>query len=105
MASVFDVAKYILLKMGSVSTWKLQKLCYWTLAWTDQPLFEEDFQAYATGPVCPELFHAHQGKYRISFEDLKLGNPDNLSDDQKDSIDKVLEEYGSSRETLEIGKR
>ena len=42
MASVFDVAKYILQKSGSMSTWKLQKLCYysqaWSLAWTEAPI-------------------------------------------------------------------
>lgn len=39
VAAVFDVAKYILEKQGRMSTWKLQKLCYysqaWSLAWTD----------------------------------------------------------------------
>ncbi len=49
MANVFDVAKYILEKTGTISTWKLQKLCYysqaWELAWTGNPLFEEDFEA------------------------------------------------------------
>ena len=56
MANVFDVAKYILQRTGKISTWKLQKLCYysqaWTLAWTGKPLFEEEFEAWRNGPVC-----------------------------------------------------
>ena len=47
MASVFDVAKYILKQAGEMSTWKLQKLCYysqaWSLAWTEHELFSEEF--------------------------------------------------------------
>ena len=43
MATVFDVAKYILHKKKKLSTWKLQKLCYyaqaWSIAWTEHPLF------------------------------------------------------------------
>lgn len=46
MANIFDTAKYILEKSGSMSTMKLQKLCYysqaWSLVWDDSPLFEED---------------------------------------------------------------
>ena len=55
MANVFDTAKYILEKSGKMSTMKLQKLCYysqaWALVWDDAPLFDEDFQAWANGPV------------------------------------------------------
>ena len=98
MATVFDTAKYILNKQGRMSTWKLQKLCFysqaWALAWTETPLFEEEFQAWANGPVCPELFHAHKGKYMISEGDIK-GDPNNLTEDECDTIDKVLEHYGS----------
>lgn len=47
MGSVFDTAKYILEKCGTMSTMKLQKLCYysqaWSLVWDDAPLFDEDF--------------------------------------------------------------
>jgi len=47
MATVFDVTKYILYKCGEMSTWKLQKLCFysqaWHLAWTGNPIFEEEF--------------------------------------------------------------
>jgi uncharacterized phage-associated protein len=32
MASVHDVASYILHKTGSISTWKLQKLAYYSQA-------------------------------------------------------------------------
>mgnify|MGYP004642324381 CR=1 FL=1 len=99
MASVFDVAKYILNKNGKMSTWKLQKLCYyaqaWSLAWTEAPLFDEDFQAWANGPVCPQLFAKHKGKFVVNYGDIKLGDIDNLDDDQKDTIDKILEYYGS----------
>lgn len=99
MASVFDVAKYILHKSGKLSTWKLQKLCYyaqaWEIAWTDTPIFEEDFEAWANGPVCPPLFYAHKGKYIIGEGELVKGNPDNLTDEQKNDIDIILSDYGN----------
>ena len=45
MATIYDVAKYILDKKGQLTTMKLQKLLYytqaWTLAWDDKPLFDE----------------------------------------------------------------
>ena len=98
MATIFDVAKYILRQTGRISTWKLQKLCYysqaWTLAWSGKPLFNENFQAWSNGPVCPELFKAHQGKFSIEEEDLKFGNPDALSEDEKENVDIILRDYG-----------
>ena len=64
MENVFDTARYILEQCGSMSTMKLQKLCYyaraWTLVWDDAPLFEEDFQAWANGLVCPNCFLRHR---------------------------------------------
>ena len=53
MANVFDVAKYILNSVGGdISTMKLQKLCYysqaWSLAW-GETLFNEDFEAWSNG--------------------------------------------------------
>ena len=97
MANVFDTAKYILEKMGTLSTMKLQKLCYysqaWSLVWDDAPLFDEDFQAWANGPVCPELFTKTQGRYSVQASD-EDGGIGNLSDNQKDTIDKVIEYYG-----------
>lgn len=97
MPTVFDIAKYILQKKGSMSTWKLQKLCFysqaWSLAWTEKPLFTEDFEAWANGPVCKTLFDAHRGKFVISENEIS-GEPSNLSDDEKDTIDIVLRDYG-----------
>ena len=99
MATVFDAAKYILEKEGPVSTWKLQKLCYyaqaWSIAWTDSPLFPEDFEAWVNGPVCPVLYHAHKGKYLVRAEDIVSGDSSNLTPEQKDDIDIVLEHYGA----------
>jgi uncharacterized phage-associated protein len=99
MATVFDVAKYILEKQGVISVWKLQKLCYyaqaWQLAWTDgQPLFAEDFQAWPDGPVCRELYNAHEGKYTIAAGEIEQGDSTNLTEDEFDSIDVVLRDYG-----------
>ena len=44
--------------------------------------------------MCPELFYKTQGKYLTSVGD-ETGGEENLSDNQKDTIDKVLEHYGS----------
>jgi uncharacterized phage-associated protein len=99
MADVYDVAKYILEKQGSISTWKLQKLCYyaqaWALAWSDgKPLFEDDFQAWSNGPVCRKLYEAHKGDYMISSDNFLYGDINNLNEDELDTINTVLESYG-----------
>lgn len=97
MANIFDTARYILEKSGTMSTMKLQKLCYysqaWALVWDDAPLFDEDFQAWANGPVCPELFYKTQGKYSVNADDESDGE-NNLSEEQMETIDCVLEHYG-----------
>ena len=99
MASVLDVADYILSKQGDLSTWKLQKLCYyaqaWTYTWTYKPLFSEEIQAWANGPVCPVLFNAHRGRYVVSRTNISGGNSERLTDDQKNCIDVVLDHYGN----------
>jgi uncharacterized phage-associated protein len=48
---------------------KLQKLCYyaqgWWLAWTGAPLFPEDSQAWASGPICPTLYDLHKDVFVV----------------------------------------
>lgn len=98
MADVFDTAKFILEEKGKLSTMKLQKLCYyaqvWSLVWDDAPLFDEDFQAWANGPVCSDLFYYTQGRFSLEAGDMK-GNSDALTDDQKQTVRAVLEYYGN----------
>lgn len=95
-ASVFDVAAYILNKTGPLSTMKLQKLIYycqaWSLVWDEKPLFKEQIEAWANGPVVRELFAYHRGMFQISS--VLIGNPDLLNDCQKETIDAVLDYYG-----------
>lgn len=95
--SVFDVAAYILKKIGEISTMKLQKLVYycqaWSLVWDEQPLFNEEIEAWANGPVVRALFYYHRGQFRISS--LPIGNPDILNHEQCETIDAVLNFYGS----------
>jgi uncharacterized phage-associated protein len=58
------VADYYLVRLDptagdSISNLKLQKLCYyaqaWSLALRGKPLFPERIEAWAQGPVVPEL--------------------------------------------------
>lgn len=95
--SVFDVAAFILQKAGKMDTMKLQKLCYysqaWHLAWEGEALFSEDFEAWANGPVCPPLFKEHKGRFEL--ERLDCGDPENLSQNARDSVEAVLKHYGS----------
>ena len=93
---VFDVAAYILERMETMTTMKLQKLVYysqaWSLVWDEKPLFEEDIEAWANGPVVRKLFDCHRGMYEISS--MPLGNSDLLDQEQRDTVDAVLEYYG-----------
>ena len=98
MASIFDVAEYILQKCGDMSVMKLQKLCYysqaWSLVWDDEELFPEEFEAWATGPICRKLYDLYQGLYKVTAEsvpkELLTGS---LTENQMDTINHVLEHY------------
>ena len=96
MATVFDVAAYILDNHGKVTTWKLQKLVYysqaWSLVWDEEPLFEEEIQAWINGPVCPALYREHRGVFQI--DSINSGNSSALNVDQKETVDAVLSFYG-----------
>jgi uncharacterized phage-associated protein len=96
MASVFDVAQYILRRKGQMTTWKLQKLVYycqaWSLVWDGRALFPERIEAWANGPVCPALYAEHRGQF--SIEKLACGNVDVLEKDERETIDGVLDYYG-----------
>ncbi len=99
MANVFDAARYILEKEGPLSTMKLQKLCYyaqaWSLVWDDEALFPEEFEAWANGPVCRELYDLHSGKFKISAREIpETKLREGLTENQKDTVDRVLEHYG-----------
>lgn len=93
--TVFDVAAYILGQAGEMSTWKLQKLVYysqaWSLVWDNRPLFPEPIEAWANGPVCPDLYKAHRGQFLVRWI---AGNPDNLDDDARETVDGVVAFYG-----------
>ena len=74
MTSVFDIAKYILEKYESLPTMKLQKLVYysqaWSLAWDNEPLFYEEIKAWANGPVVEELYELLKGKFENAAQNI-----------------------------------
>lgn len=96
MATAHDVAAYILKKRGPVSAMKLQKLVYysqaWALVWDDRPLFNQRIEAWANGPVVPELYEKHRGLFLV--DKWPSGDPNKLHGDAVDTVDAVLDYYG-----------
>lgn len=98
MASVYDVAQYILAKYDSVEGMKLQKLVYYAQAWravqTGLPLFDAPIKAYEQGPVVGMLWYHHKGWRWVTPQILQFGSPDALSDEERALLDAVLDHYG-----------
>jgi len=96
MASVDDVAAAVLARLRPLDTWKLQKLVYycqaWHLVWEGEPLFQEEIEAWANGPVVPALYQKHKGQFRVST--WPSGDPDRLSESEDSTIEAVLDHYG-----------
>lgn len=97
MATVHDVAAYILKQAAPMSAMKLQKLCYFSygyhLAWEERPLFPERFEAWANGPVAPALYDQHRGCFQLDADAID-GNPGALDMGEAESIDLVLDALG-----------
>lgn len=98
MNTAIDVAKYILEKQGPMTAMKLQKLVYycqaWSLVWDERPMFLEKIEAWANGPVVPELFDTHRGLFKVNSDNIS-GDPSSLDDTAKETIDAVLMYYGN----------
>lgn len=96
--SVHDVAAYILQKHGTTTAMKLQKLVYyaqaWSLVWDERPLFDDQIQAWANGPVCPRLYRDHRGMFQVDTTVFATANPEPLDEDARETIDAVLDFYG-----------
>jgi uncharacterized phage-associated protein len=97
MASAHDVAKYILEKHGAMSAMKLEKLVYysqaWSLVWDERPMFDERIEAWIGGPVVPALFALHKGQFEV--DGWPSGDTTKLDKDAKETIDIVIRDYGS----------
>lgn len=95
-ASVHDVAAYILQKHGPMSAMKLEKLAYysqaWSLVWDERTLFSDNIEAWAHGPVVPALYEVHRGQFHVDA--WPKGNPDALDKDAKDTVNAVIGYYG-----------
>ncbi|MEN8150626.1 MAG: type II toxin-antitoxin system antitoxin SocA domain-containing protein [Planctomycetota bacterium] len=95
MSTAHDVAAYILENRGPMTTMKLQKLVYysqaWSLVWDERPIFEERIEAWANGPVVRVLYNRHRGFFQVS---KWSGDPGALDKDAHDTIDEVLRFYG-----------
>lgn len=87
MTTAIDVAKYIRSRMNLNGEVQLQKLVYyvqaWSLAWDGRPMFDEPIEAWRMGPVVRSL------RYRMDPADATA-----LSDEQRATVDAVVEFYG-----------
>lgn len=97
MPNVQDVAAYILNECGEMTAMKLQKLVYysqaWSLVWDERPLFNERIEAWANGPVCPVLYDMHRGMFNIQPNNIP-GNINSLDKNAKKTILAVIKFYG-----------
>jgi uncharacterized phage-associated protein len=96
MVTAHDVAAYILRKQGEMTAMKLEKLVYysqaWSLVWDEEPLFAEPIQAWVNGPVVPALYQRHRGMFKVSS--WPDGDAGKLTGKQRETIDAVLKYYG-----------
>ena len=100
MRDIIDVAAYILEKVGDVSTMKLQKLAYYSqascLVDKHEALFGNSIEAWANGPVIPDLFKAHRRKYVVNIESMDFcRKPCDLDPNEKAVVDHVVNAIGS----------
>lgn len=99
-----DIARYILATTGKMSHLKLQKLLYyidaWHLAFFDQPLFEESFEAWLHGPVLRPVWNEYRDVSILHNEIPPENNAivhtvtEALLPEQVEMISDVLAEYG-----------
>lgn len=99
MVKVQDIADYFIWLAnytGSfISNLKLQKLVYYAQAWYlaihDEPLFDEDFEAWIHGPVIPELYKKYREfKWKPILKEVEEPK---FTEEVKQFLDEVADVY------------
>ena len=94
IVSVLDVTGYIL-DDRTMTGLKLQKLLYyaqaWSLVWDGEPLFQEKIEAWPSGPVVREVYC---GYFEVGSP-WPGAQPGRLCAPQRETVDRVLDSYGS----------
>ncbi|EGQ8953008.1 SocA family protein [Vibrio parahaemolyticus] len=103
MADVKDVAKYFILLADEndegISNLKLQKLVYYAqgfyLALNEETLFDADIEAWAHGPVVPELYHDYKDFGREAIDSDPRFNPHTrLMKGEIEHIEEIFDVFG-----------
>ncbi len=101
MKTPTDVAAWFLSSIDreagdTISSLKLQKLLYYAQAWMlvlhHRPLFDGRIEAWAHGPVVPDVYHAYK-QYGWSGIPMPDFVPD-FDTDESDLMKQVLDVYG-----------
>ena len=96
MERIKDVAQYIFSEYKkitgeSIDEMKLHKLLYFaqreSLAITNEPLFEGEFEGWKYGPVCRELRNC------ITPDGI-IDNTNDISEESKYIVNNIIQEYG-----------
>jgi uncharacterized phage-associated protein len=98
MATAADVAAYLVQKYGPMPQVKLQKLLYYCQAWyivwsRGEPLFPEAIEAWANGPVVPEVWRSNRYQYLV--EQIDGGQAEALDKRASEAVDAVMGAYGN----------
>ncbi|MGK7893898.1 MAG: Panacea domain-containing protein [Xenococcus sp. (in: cyanobacteria)] len=96
--SCFDIAEYFIQlanDTGSfISNLKLQKLVYYAQAWHlalyDEPLFDEDFEAWVHGPIIPQLYQEYK---KFGWHPIEQEAKPDLPSNIKEFLDELALEY------------
>lgn len=96
--SIINVARFIIRQQPMMTTMKLQKLCFYSQAYSlvkyDEELFPEDFRAWKNGPVAYELWKKHEKLYLVSPEKLGSYVEGSLDNREKETVIYVMEKLG-----------
>lgn len=97
MASVFDVAKYILEKTHeTMPFWKLHHLVYYAYAYhlasKNEKLFSESVGLRHIYYLIPKLYEEYSDRFILHSDHVK-GDITNITHDEIDSIDFVVKAY------------
>ena len=102
MKNALDVARYFLFCVDreagdTISHLKLQKLVYYTQAWSlvfrNQPFFDQDIEAWVSGPIVRDVWD----EYKV-YQDRDIPAPEDFdtefAEDELEVLQEVWSTYG-----------